>query len=135
MFREMLDVTLEGKVTQRITTDQRDVAQLELTSWYGEKTAVLATLRHLAYTAMRRQGHIPEGTTWEEFNTRLCVHVDGVDEREGEEGEEGGTPTTTSGPGPRTTSGTRSSTSRSRPGSRSPDRRASKAGTPETSTP
>jgi hypothetical protein len=92
MYRQELDVTLEGQHPTRIVTDQRDVAQLELAEWYGQPGKAINVLRHLAYTATRRTGVIPADTTWEEFNSRLCVHVDGVPTEEDED-EQGENPT------------------------------------------
>lgn len=133
-FDQKLTVQLEGRAPFDVVCDQRDIAQLELQEWYG--SAPLTALRHLAYTACRRQGHIPADTTWPEFSERLAVTVDAADEddeddEEEQEGEQGADPTGST-PGPPTTSGPASSTSRKRPGSRSPGRQGSKAGTPAT---
>lgn len=101
-----LEVTLEGRAPFTITIDQRDVAAVELQEWYVSGPAPLTTLRHLAYTACRRQGHIPADTTWPDFAERIAVAVDAIgdDEPDGED-EQREDPTPASSPGPTTSSG------------------------------
>lgn len=134
MYRQELEVTLEGQAPVRVVADQRDVAQLELCDWYGQQRKMIVTLRHLAYTAMRRQRLILDTVSWDQFNTQVCAHVDGVPDEDEPEDEQSDSPSS-SGRGQSPTSGTPSSTSPSSRGSRSSDRRASRTGTPETSTP
>lgn len=128
---QLLEVVLDGYPPQQILIDQRDIAQVEMQDWYGgERHVPLTTLRHLAYTAMLRQGYIPADTTWRHFTERLCVSVDAADDDE-QEDEQGADPTQSS-PGPTTTSDTGSSSLLTSPVSRSRGRQGSNPGTPAT---
>jgi hypothetical protein len=133
MYQQEFDVLVDGAPgPARVVADQRDLSLLELQPWHGQGKQVM-TVRHMAYTAMLRQGLVPAGTTWERFNSTLCVDVVGVIEDQGDDDEQGDEQGLD--PGQTTTPVISSSSSRSSRGSRSPARPGSKAGTPGTSTP
>lgn len=65
----------------KLSADQRDIALLEAAGLDG---TTFLRVRHLAWTAMRRQ-HGYKGS-WDQFNETDCVEV--LDDGDGEAGEE-----------------------------------------------
>ena len=128
-MEQTFDVDLEATApdiprrTVRVQADDRDVAQLEMQDWYGANK-MITSLRHLAFTALRRQGRLPQGCSWERFNEELCVAVMPLPDEDESEGEQ------SVDPGQTATTAATSSTSHASPASHSWDQLASSPGIP-----
>lgn len=95
-----LEVVMDGNSEHTVEADQRDMAAWEAYP-DAERLSVHTHMRHLAWTAMVREGLTT--ATWTDFNERKCVQASMADD-EKPEGEQSLSPGQTEAGGGSTSS-------------------------------